>query len=1055
MDPSKLIKVLEGTMNPQHGKEAEAQLNEMYKIVGFTPLLLKIAMSDEVAMPIRQAGAIYLKNDCNKYWSPVYDKKGQLAPDSFNIHENDLEFIRHNIVEAIIVAPDTVRSQLVTVIGTLIKNDYPTKCPDLIPMITKHLQTNQPRSWVGSLMILYKLVKAYEFKKVEDKGPVIEPMKFFLPELVQMLRKVSSDQSSDSASLQKLIVKIFYAFIQYYLPLELFNQEMLDQFIGALRTVLEQAVPAEVEQVDETERGDLPCWKLKKWAIRLLTRLFERYGSPGKVDAKYKEFADFILKRYSLAILQVVLHFLDQYRQNVYVAPRVMQISFQYLEHSIPHSHTWKLLKTVYMGIITDVVFRLMTYKDEDEYVWEDNPHEYVRQKFSIYEDYLSPASAACCFLHCACDKRKNIMKMTMTFCYKTLTEIAASPPTEESQRKKDGILQMIGALKRNLLKKKIYRDELEGMLKAHVIPELKSERRYMRARACWVMEMFLETKFRSTETIILVADIFQNLLLHDPELPVKLQAAGAIYELAKRHVVAEKHYVKNIRVITQALLELIKNSEDDGIVIKVQQLICLYSEEVTPFAVEIIENLTATFMKLIDESQENKDSLDLDFMSNRCFVASSVLAAIETVLEVTEEMKEITIKLEAIIAPIIYEVLNKQLIDYYDEIFSLIYSLTCQAISPLMWTVLKLVYEMFADDNKEFFVDMMPFLHNYCTVDTEVLLSTTENIEILFNMCERVLASDEHGDDSHSHAAKLLEVIILQCKGRIDQVIPRFVEIALLRLTKTIRTTELNTMCLQIVIAALYYNPQLLFQTLQNIHLPNSNVSVGDRFFELWFSDIESFAGIHDRKMCIVGFCTLMSLDSRPKCVDDFTVHIVPSLIKVFQGLIEAYKVKGEEEASSSDESYETEEEDDSFIDKQEFDSDEDAIDDEPAEYLEMLNSVSCDLEDDYSGECSGETLMETYSTSFDGDLIDEFVAFKFCLISLETKNPAWYHALTGALTDQQRTALQEIYTFADQRKAVMESRKIENAGGYQFNDTNVPSTFNFSSAPPPSFSP
>ena len=84
----------------------------MYKIVGFTPLLLKIAMSDEVAMPIRQAGAIYLKNDCNKYWSPVYDKKGQLAPDSFNIHENDLEFIRHNIVEAIIVAPDTVRYDL-------------------------------------------------------------------------------------------------------------------------------------------------------------------------------------------------------------------------------------------------------------------------------------------------------------------------------------------------------------------------------------------------------------------------------------------------------------------------------------------------------------------------------------------------------------------------------------------------------------------------------------------------------------------------------------------------------------------------------------------------------------------------------------------------------------------------------------------------------------------------------------------------------------------------------------------------------------------------------
>ena len=56
----------------------------------------------------------------------------------------------------------------------------------------------------------------------------------------------------------------------------------------------------------------------------------------------------------SVAILQVVLHFLDQYRQNVYVAPRVMQISFQYLEHSIPHSHTWKLLKTVYMASLSN-----------------------------------------------------------------------------------------------------------------------------------------------------------------------------------------------------------------------------------------------------------------------------------------------------------------------------------------------------------------------------------------------------------------------------------------------------------------------------------------------------------------------------------------------------------------------------------------------------------------------------------------------------------------------------------------------------------------------------
>jgi len=60
----------------------------------------------------------------------------------------------------------------------------------------------------------------------------------------------------------------------------------------------------------------------------------------------------------------------------------------------------------------------------------------------------------------------------------------------------------------------------------------------------------------------------------------------------------------------------------------------------------------------------------------------------------------------------------------------------------------------------------------------------------------------------------------------------------------------------------------------------------------------------------------------------------------------------------------------------------------------------------------------------------------------------------LTSALDEEQRDALKDIYTFADQRRAVHESKKIEDAGGYRFNDTNVPTTFNFSSSAPPSFS-
>uniref|UniRef100_A0A0K8R516 Secreted protein n=1 Tax=Ixodes ricinus TaxID=34613 RepID=A0A0K8R516_IXORI len=72
----------------------------------------------------------------------------------------------------------------------------------------------------------------------------------------------------------------------------------------------------------------------------------------------------------------------------------------------------------------------------------------------------------------------------------------------------------------------------------------------------------------------------------------------------------------------------------------------------------------------------------------------------------------------------------------------------------------------------------MMPLLHNYVTIDTNTLLSNPKHLEILFTMCRKVLCGDA-GEDAECHAAKLLEVIILQCKGRgIDQCIPPFVQL-------------------------------------------------------------------------------------------------------------------------------------------------------------------------------------------------------------------------------------------------------------------------------------
>lgn len=64
--------------------------------------------------------------------------------------------------------------------------------------------------------------------------------------------------------------------------------------------------------------------------------------------------------------------------------------------------------------------------------------------------------------------------------------------------------------------------------------------------------------------------------------------------------------------------------------------------------------------------------------------------------------------------------------------------------------------------------------------------------------VCCQVLNSDAE-DESEIYAAKLLEVMVLQCSGKIDNCLPSFVELVLNRLTRKVKTSELRTMLLQV----------------------------------------------------------------------------------------------------------------------------------------------------------------------------------------------------------------------------------------------------------------
>lgn len=139
-------------------------------------------MANDVDMPVRQAGVIYLKNLILTNWADKEADSNALAP--FSIHEQDRAMIRDAIVDATVHAPELIRYtvfdnfshftflpyfqllftrvQLAVCISNIAKHDFPSKWTQIVDKITVYLQNPDITCWPGVLLSLYQLVKIFE-----------------------------------------------------------------------------------------------------------------------------------------------------------------------------------------------------------------------------------------------------------------------------------------------------------------------------------------------------------------------------------------------------------------------------------------------------------------------------------------------------------------------------------------------------------------------------------------------------------------------------------------------------------------------------------------------------------------------------------------------------------------------------------------------------------------------------------------------------------------------------------------------------------------------------
>ncbi|KAI9681816.1 MAG: hypothetical protein M1829_000561 [Trizodia sp. TS-e1964] len=788
---------------------------------------------------------------------------------------------------------------------------------------------------------------------------------------------------------------------------------------------------------DLEDRETNHWWKSKKWACSNLNRLFVRYGNPTSISktdtGNYNEFSKIFIAEFAPEILRVYLQQVEKWvAKTAWLSRPCLSFTMAFLEECIKPKSTWNHLKPHIDTLVKHLLFPVLCQSDEDIELFESDPSEYIHKKLNFYEEVSAPDIAATNFLVTLTKSRKKQTFVILSFVNNIVIKYEQAPGDQRNPREMEGALRMIGTLASVILAKKSpIADQVEIFFVRHVFPEFRSPYGYLRARACDTLEKFSELNFTHQENLMNVYRLILE-LMGDPELPVRVEAALSLQPLI-RHDPVRNAMQQSIPQIMQQLLKITNQVDLDALANVMEDFVEVFATELTPFAVALTEQLRDTYLRIVRElleRQAGKDDEDSgygDYLDDKSITALGVLQTIGTLILTLESTPDVLLHLETILMPIITITLDNKLFDLYNEVFEIIDSCTfaAKSISPTMWQAFELIHKTFKSGAELYLEDMLPALDNFVAFGTEVLIQNRAYLEAVIDMVHDIFRDVKVGGVDRICGCKLAEAIMIHLRGHADQYIPKFVDLGMNCLTNEepkVKSYRIHLM--EMVINAIYYNPKLALHILESGGWTN-------KFFSAWFSSIDSFTRVHDKKLCIAAISALLTLRANevPISVQQGWPRLLQGIVRLFQTLPLA--LKNREEVTKDEFALEgefNEEEDENEWNGNETpwaaeneDAEED-VKDESNTYLEFLNNESKKFGAAISSEAEDDELEEESMLDTPLDKLEPYSMFRDALLTLQQSQPQLYENLTNNLTSEETLVVQNVVNQAhvlDQARA------------------------------------
>uniref|UniRef100_A0A0K0D5Q6 BLM10_mid domain-containing protein n=1 Tax=Angiostrongylus cantonensis TaxID=6313 RepID=A0A0K0D5Q6_ANGCA len=229
-----------------------------------------------------------------------------------------------------------------------------------------------------------------------DTDVIVVPFSKIEPAVSHRCFELLDMQSTEAVSVQIQGLKIIYLRTEFTNNFHMLPLSKLYEWIKFAIAILNRSCPEELDSIRyEEELPRTVWWKSKKWAAKLLGRLFQRCRYPYYADKHYVFTARKFLTEWAPLAIDSLLVILNAVSNGDHVSDRVLSLILSFTNNAIALSVCWQIVKPHALELIERLLFPILCYGDIAEDRWREDVEEPILFKFAGFKDLLHVAHDA------------------------------------------------------------------------------------------------------------------------------------------------------------------------------------------------------------------------------------------------------------------------------------------------------------------------------------------------------------------------------------------------------------------------------------------------------------------------------------------------------------------------------------------------------------------------------------------------------------------------------------------------------------------------------------